>query len=119
MQAESIGASSMRIARKTAKLFTCLGGSSQLGHTIVPLHVSVTKGLKYHILGKNVEVVIDMKVEVANDRRVVVADRRLEAHDKRTAAYAEELQYVERSQYWRLVYQPFELDVSAQYQRPA
>ena len=25
----------MRIARKTAKLFTCLGGSSQLGHTIV------------------------------------------------------------------------------------
>ena len=30
-----IGASSMQIPRKTTKLFTCLGGPSQLGHTIV------------------------------------------------------------------------------------
>ena len=36
MQAEQIGASSMRIARKTAKLFTCLGISTQLGQSIVP-----------------------------------------------------------------------------------
>ena len=34
---ESIGASSMQIACKTAKLFTCLGGPTQLGHTIVHL----------------------------------------------------------------------------------
>ena len=31
----SIGASSMKIARKKAKLFTCLGISSQLGHIII------------------------------------------------------------------------------------
>ena len=35
MQAELIGASSVQIACKTAKLFTCLGGPTQLGHTIV------------------------------------------------------------------------------------
>ena len=32
--AEFIGANSMQIACKTAKLFTCLGGPTQLGHTI-------------------------------------------------------------------------------------
>ena len=36
LQVESIGASPMWIARKTVKFFTCLGGFSQLRHTIVP-----------------------------------------------------------------------------------
>ena len=35
LQAERIGASSMWIARKTAKLFTCLGSLTQLGQSIV------------------------------------------------------------------------------------
>ena len=35
LQAERIGASSMQIARKTAKLFTWLGSSTQLGQSIV------------------------------------------------------------------------------------
>ena len=35
LQAELIGASSMQIACKTAKLFICLGGPFQLKHTIV------------------------------------------------------------------------------------
>ena len=34
-QTELIGASPMWIAHKTAKLFTCLGGSSQLGQSII------------------------------------------------------------------------------------
>ena len=35
MRAESIDASSMWIARKMAKLFACLGGPTQFGHTIM------------------------------------------------------------------------------------
>ena len=35
LQAERIGARSMQIARKTAKLFTWLGSSTQLGQSIV------------------------------------------------------------------------------------
>ena len=39
-----IGASSMRIARKTAKLFTCLGSSTQLGQSIVIMIVKAWPG---------------------------------------------------------------------------
>ena len=39
-----IGASSMRIARKTAKLFTCLGSSTQLGQSIVIM----SQGVAWH-----------------------------------------------------------------------
>ena len=35
LQAERIGASSMWIAHKTAKLFICLGSSTQLGQSII------------------------------------------------------------------------------------
>ena len=38
LRAESIDASSMRIACKMAKLFTCLGGPTQLGQSIVLSH---------------------------------------------------------------------------------
>lgn len=59
-----------------------------------------------------------MKVVVAGDKRVVAAGKKFEVDDKMMAEYAEELQEHESSQYWRLVYQPFEPDVSALYQRP-
>ena len=45
LRAESIGASSMRMARKTAKLFACLGSSTQLGQTIVMSIMTVVLSL--------------------------------------------------------------------------
>ena len=61
LQAERIGASSMRIARKTAKLFTCLGSSTQLGQSIIgtSLRLNISHELvnKYNLTSKNMKTI--------------------------------------------------------------
>ena len=66
LQAERIGASSMRIARKTAKLFVCLGSSTQLGQSIIinTLTCSQIQRSKNTLVngGRTIEVIKDFTI---------------------------------------------------------